>query len=256
MSSANPGDSRPDVHTLTGAYAVDALSDDERALFEEHLAVCDACAQEVAELQATAARLGAAEVVAAPDRLRDAVFAELDHVRQDPPAPRARPAVPDLPRLPARTWWTNLAIPAAAVVAIAVLGLAAIVANLNARLDSVEANANQMSEVLAAADAQTFTVDGEGGELVRVVASPSRGEAVFVVNGMEAAPADHVYELWMIDEAGATKAGLFDVDDRGRATRVLTGDMRDVAAIGVTIEPAGGSDQPTSEPIMVVPLES
>jgi anti-sigma-K factor RskA len=49
-------------------------------------------------------------------------------------------------------------------------------------------------------------------------------------------------------------AGVFDVDDRGRATRFVTGDMATVTAIGVTVEPADGSPQPTSEPVMVVEM--
>jgi anti-sigma factor RsiW len=92
----------PDIHTLTGAYAADALSDDERRSFEAHLDECDACAQEVAELQATAAMLGAASFEPPPPSLRDAVLAEIDQVRQEPPAvpsaderpaARSRPAV-------------------------------------------------------------------------------------------------------------------------------------------------------------------
>ncbi|MGH3762579.1 RskA family anti-sigma factor, partial [Actinophytocola sp.] len=48
-----------DVHALTGAYVLDAVSDDERAVVERHLGDCGACRQEVAELRETATRLGA-----------------------------------------------------------------------------------------------------------------------------------------------------------------------------------------------------
>ena len=33
----------PDLHHLSGAYAVDALDEAERSAFERHLAVCAAC---------------------------------------------------------------------------------------------------------------------------------------------------------------------------------------------------------------------
>ena len=46
----------PDLHTLVGPYVVDALPDDERAQFEEHLRRCAECQAEVAGLQATARR--------------------------------------------------------------------------------------------------------------------------------------------------------------------------------------------------------
>ncbi|MFP4149023.1 MAG: RskA family anti-sigma factor, partial [Nitriliruptoraceae bacterium] len=77
---------RPDLHTLTGAYAVDALDDTERAVFEAHLEVCLPCAQEVRELQETAARLGGAAVAAVPSDLKARVLAEIDATRQERPA--------------------------------------------------------------------------------------------------------------------------------------------------------------------------
>ena len=44
-----------DIHALSGAYAVDALDDDERELFEQHLAVCPECRAEVRSFGETAA---------------------------------------------------------------------------------------------------------------------------------------------------------------------------------------------------------
>ena len=43
--------SEMDVHKLTGAYAMDALDELERARFEQHLATCEDCRAEVAELR-------------------------------------------------------------------------------------------------------------------------------------------------------------------------------------------------------------
>lgn len=235
----------PDIHTLTGAYAVDALPDDERRAFEEHLAVCEACAQEVAELQATASRLGAASVAAPPPGLRDAVLAHIADVRQE--GPSRLPAVaaqPDRPR--ARRWTATLLAPAAAVLVIAIVGLSAVVANLSSRLDRLEAEGSQVTSVIAAADAQTIEIDTGGSETARLVMSPSRNEAVLLVDGMGAAPEHHEFVIWLIDGEGqAEPAGSFEVDDRGRATRVVAGDLAAVAALGVTIEP---DDQPITRP--------
>ncbi|EOD68417.1 zf-HC2 domain-containing protein, partial [Amycolatopsis vancoresmycina] len=58
-----------ELHTLTGAYALDAVSDVERAEFERHLGACAACRQEVAELRATGARLGVAASADPPPSL-------------------------------------------------------------------------------------------------------------------------------------------------------------------------------------------
>ncbi len=247
-------DMSPDLHTLTGAYAVDALPDDEREVFEEHLRVCSACEQEVAELVATAARLGAASATTPPPGLRDAVLGQLSDVRQEPPARSVDDDVVDLHRSSKRRqWMTNLVAPAAAVVAIAVLGLAAIVASLNDRIEQVEAASSQYAGIVEAADARWIDVPDSGADVARIVMSPSRGEAVFVVDGMEPTEVGDNYVLWLIGEDGALPAGAFEVDERGRATRIVTGDLAATQAIGVTVEPADvAPTEPTSDPVMLV----
>ncbi len=275
---------QPDLHTLTGAYAVDALPDDERALFEAHLAVCAACAQEVHELQATAARLGATSVTAPPPHLRAQVLARIDTVRQErPPATPAESDELAARRASRRRVTTGLGA-AAAVLLIAVAGLSAMVIELRAQVGELEVVAAQaeqagaqvtaltdrlaeleareqdvivttsaVTDVLAAPDARTVLVEHDD-VVGRVVASPNRGEAVFVADGWEPAPHEHTYELWLISDDGAVPAGLFDPDERGRATRVLTGDMSAARAVGITIEPEGGSPTPSDDPIMVLEL--
>jgi anti-sigma-K factor RskA len=268
----------PDIHTLTGAYAVDALAADERQVFEEHLEVCDACRQEVAELQATAARLGGSLHEPPPPELKGRVLAAIDRTRQEPPssgdrswpdASAADPAWPtdghgdELAAARARRGRTagaprvllGVVGAAAGVLAIAVIGLGFAVASLGERLGQMEATAGQLTDVLTAVDAETVAVDVDG-TVVRIVMSPRRGEALVLVDGMAPAPDEHDYELWLIHDEVRVPAGVFDVDDRGRATRVVTGDMATVTAIGVTVEPAGGSPQPTSDPVMLVEMAS
>ncbi|MDI5982443.1 RskA family anti-sigma factor, partial [Amycolatopsis magusensis] len=76
----------PDMHTLAGAYALDALDDVERERFRRHLAECPSCAQEVRELQATAARLGAAVAEDPPPGMKAEVLASIRATRQEPPS--------------------------------------------------------------------------------------------------------------------------------------------------------------------------
>lgn len=239
----------PDIHTLTGAYALDALEGDERELFELHIRACDACAQEIAEFQATAAEMGAAAYEAPPASMKAAVLAEIDTVRQEAPVAK----VTELSSY-RDDWYHRLLAPAAAVLAIAVLGLTAIIANINGRIATMEAQTTRVADVVAAADARLIEMGGPEGASVRLVWSQARGEGVLLADGLPPAPGEQVYELWLIDETGAKPAGLFDADDGGRVTHVLTGDLTAVQAIGVTVEPAGGSPQPTSDPIMVAEL--
>ncbi|MHC5906629.1 RskA family anti-sigma factor, partial [Streptomyces sp. S6] len=79
-----------DLHRLTGAYALHALSDEESASFERHLAGCEPCAQETAELSATAARLGLAVATRPAPALREQVLRRITTVRQEAPGTPVR----------------------------------------------------------------------------------------------------------------------------------------------------------------------
>ena len=58
-----------DIHSLVGAYAVDAVDDAERARFEDHLATCAECRAEVDSLRGAAAlRRGARPTPRPPPR--------------------------------------------------------------------------------------------------------------------------------------------------------------------------------------------
>lgn len=246
----------PDLHTLTGAYAVNALPDDERRMFERHLAACDACRREVAELRATAAHLGNASAEPAPAELRQRVLAIADTVRQDPPPsasahPPAEVARPAVTRSP---WVTWLGGAAAAVLIVAAVFLGGLTASLDHRIDELQTANQRLVDVLSAPDASTVAMQGAGEVVGRVVVVPSRGQAVFVAAGLPEVPQDQVYELWLISDETATPAGLFRPED-GRTHQVVTADLTRVTAIGVTVEPTGGSPQPTSDPVLLAPLE-
>ncbi|KJY40350.1 hypothetical protein VR46_28145, partial [Streptomyces sp. NRRL S-444] len=74
-----------ELHTLTGAYALHALTPAEHEVFTAHLADCPSCRQEVAEFSATAARMAAAAALPPPARMKEEVLYGIDSVRQLPP---------------------------------------------------------------------------------------------------------------------------------------------------------------------------
>jgi anti-sigma-K factor RskA len=238
-----------ELHTMTGAYAADALPDQERALFEQHLATCRTCAQEVRELRETAARLATAVSEPPPEGLWDRVAADIATTRQLPPtlADRRARGRHAWQRLPNRL----LAAAAAALLVIAV-GLGALSANLANRLDRSTAENDRIAAVLAAPDVQTHSASVQGVGSGTVAVSRARNEAVFVASGLRQVPSSRTYQLWVIDRGQARSAGLLGTG--GQVSRVIDGDLGGADAVALTVEPRRGSPQPTSDPVLAVNL--
>jgi anti-sigma-K factor RskA len=238
-----------DLHTLTGAYAAHALPGPERAAFERHLDACPACTQEVRELRAAAARLGAAAAAQPPAVLWERVRAEVRVTRQLPPVvgrvePRRR--LTGVRRLPPLLGAAALLVVAASL---AVLDL-----GLGRRPGPPGPVADPVAAVLAAPDARTVAARPGGAGTATVVVSPARGQAVFVAGDLPAVPASRTYQLWVVAGAGPRPAGLVDPGAGGRVARLLDGRVTGTETIAVTLEPRGGSPEPTSEPVTVVDL--
>ena len=229
-----------DVHALAGAYALDALPDDERAFFERHLAQCDACRQEVDELTETAAFLGTAVAQDPPPELRARILAAADVTRQLPPAPET--VVAGHP-----SWWQSarqrVLVPVAACLALVVVALTAVTLNTTRELDRTQAQTAALMSVLRAEDLQTADLDGT--VPARFMFSASQDQGVLMANDIAAPGADKTYELWLIHNGTPVPAGLFDPDEHGTAVASVDGVVRGAELVAVTIEPAGGSPKPT-----------
>ena len=237
-----------DLHTLTGAYALDALDADERREFEEHLLSCEACAEEVRGLVATGARLAAAAAVQPPQSFHDSVMGHVRATRQLPPlpAPQEDSAGVTMLRRARKQSRALMAVAAALIVIAGALGAVAV--SEQRRATRVEQAADQLAAVLAAPDARTLTAAGPSGSTARVVVSQQQGRAVFVPHAMTAAEGRDL-QLWVIRDGAARSAGL--IQD-GRP--IVASGVTAAAVLGVTVEPDGGSDQPTSQPVMKVSL--
>jgi anti-sigma-K factor RskA len=240
-----------DIHALTGAYVLDAIPEAERAAFERHLAECESCAQEVRELQATATRLGEAAADQPPAALKARVMARIGDVRQLPPLGDDLAARRTSARSP---WPTRVLGAAAAALLVVSVGLGVLLARNRDDLDASRQQAAAMSELLSADDARITSGATAAGLKGTVVVSRHRGQVMLLADSVPAAPDGKTYQVWLIGDHEFRSVGLFDPDSRGRASLVDTSGLRDATAIGVTVEPDGGSKQPSSAPIMQVAL--
>jgi anti-sigma-K factor RskA len=242
---------RHDLHTLTGAYALDAIDGRERERFEHHLYRCQSCGQEVRGLQETATRLALAVARVPPPELKVAVLAGAARTRQHPPLTDDRPAAE--PRLVRRP---RLAMGLAAVATVLVVVLAVALVLQRRQLDTERAQQRAIAAVLAAPGARILTGPASVGGTATVVVAARLHELVFTSARMPVLASTKVYQLWLIGPSGATSAGLLPEASQGRTAPVLASGLVPGDEVGVTVEPAGGTRQPTTKPVVLIKVAS
>ncbi|MFD4137634.1 anti-sigma factor [Streptomyces sp. NPDC058572] len=252
-----------DPHQAVGAYVLHALPADERAAFENHLAGCAACAQEAAELAAAAARLGGAEAMRPSADLKQRVLDQIAVTGQEAPRPAPHSPAGERPRPetpPAAPRGRRLLQVALAACLAAALAFAALALKQHREADDARAQvsrADQRYEVLAdmlsAADATILTQRLFGTATGSVIVSRSEGQAAFVASGLPPLPSGKVYELWFA-EAGTLRPAALLAGTGEQQMRVLRGPVGGATAIGITVEPEGGSPQPTGKPLGTIPI--
>ena len=269
---------RDELHLLTGAYALDALSPVEKAVFEDHLDDSEELRTEVNEMADTATMLGLATTpVEPPPALKAILMALISVTPQITDTPRVLPAeAPALPsddeqrhirsiadgtaptvgraELKSRSRWTSgpLGILAVAAAAVALFAGGTALGQGLGDQSSELAQADSVVAISTAADVQRSTSDVAGGGTATLLWSDSLQRSAVKVDGLPELPEEQVYQLWYIGEAGAEGAGLLSMGDEGDTWCVLDGEMGQSTAVGVTVEPKGGSEQPTTDPIVVL----
>ena len=258
---------RNDQHTLTGVYALDALDTAaEVTRFERHMNRCDSCTNEVRGFQQTAARLAMAVAQQPPPTLREAVMADVARTRQEPAADdHARHAR----RLSQPTLLPRLAIAGAALGLAAAIILAVVLVNTNNQLSQTQQQLSQARHQLAltktelaainavrtASDATLVTKATPLGGTVTVVSSASRHEIVVTTRGLPVLRAGKVFQLWLIGTNGnrIRSEGLLGTPHGGRTGPVLISGVLRGDIFGITLEPPGGTVQPTVKPFVAIP---
>lgn len=203
------------MHDLVAGYALDALTPEEERGFEEHLAGCSRCREELGGFSALAASLAFAAPESKPlpevrERILEAARADRENV------------------VPLRPRWAYAALVAAAAAVCVAIGVGVWAARLNSQSHRLEA----------------LPLKGAAGSVIR---APG-GEATLVVTGLPAAPSGKTYEVWVMHGNAAIPAGLFSGTSR-TATVHLSRSLPFGSSVGVTLEPAGGSAKPSHAPL-------
>lgn len=265
-----------DPSLFAAGAALNALDEMEAAQFGRHLEDCPTCRVESSGFAETAARLGAASAEPPPAALREAVLAAVAVTRQLPPltdradradpiadgidrADGAAPGAPDgrgaqiIDLAGRRRGPSRWLLSAAVAVAIALLGVTLFVLNRPAADDSA---LDLRQCVDTAADREQLpAAPGSAGQTT-VTVSATCGGAVVSIQGVPQPQAGLTYQLWVISGDRARSVDTMTPDADGSMPETVADVHVGDTALGVTVEPAGGSPAPTSAPVITVPLSA
>ena len=228
-----------DLHHFAAAYALDAVTADERRQFEEHFPLCEVCSGDVKDYRATSAALAEGAVVTPPADLKAKVMAEIAVTRQLPPI--LSDNVIDLAERQRRRAPRPVLLAAAAAALVLVVALA---------LSTLSNNgSDDYGDLLAAPDATLPRLDGDSA-MVSVLWSSEMGQAAVLATGLPDPGEGKAYALWILQADGPQPAGVFGLEG-GAVRQTFDLDLDSVSGWGITIEDEAGSPVPTSDVIYV-----
>lgn len=223
------------VRELLPAYALGAVDEEERAAIEKVLFQSPELAAELAAYEGILEHLA----LAVPP--------------QNPPADLGRRIVAKATALSSRTSrpsWQRLLLPVAAVLVIA-LGL--LVWQLS---QEEEQSPDRIAQILSAEDTSRIPFQATenqnfGGELI---ITANREQAVLRMENLSPL-SEQSYQLWLINRDELVSAAVFQGERRETLVLIdLPENFTDYQTLGLTIEPEGGSPQPTSDILIEIPL--
>lgn len=249
-----------DIAELLGAYALNAVEPDERALVDAHLAECPRCRAELHDHLQVAAMLGNSGGDA-PEGLWERIAGTLEEApppmrltlpQRDEPVAPATNVVPIASRRRTGGRLAIAAVGAAAAIVIAVLGMK--VVEQDDELDRISA-ALEADTMLSAANAalldpdaiQTTLTSPDGQVSAAAVVLPD-GTGYLMADDLPGLDAARTYQLWGQTGSGLISLGLLGAEP-GAVVPFQAGD--DVAALAITEEVAGGVAQSQNPPTVI-----
>jgi len=255
------------IEELLPFYALDALTDEEREIVESHLAAHPEVRSQLDELTRAAASIprGMAPVEPSP-RVKEALMAR---VRADSSRAGARASKPDQPSRRGMSFgrlFQALSLGAGLAAILWAVALNLQISRLQDQVallnDALVAQSNSLQEITtrlsqpAASSVVTISLSGTTARpdaRGQLIADPNSTSAVLVIAGLGQLEAGKTYQVWLIDGGGPRSAGLLAVDSKGQGVLILISDLEigEFSKLGISIEPDGGSTQPTGDIVVL-----
>jgi anti-sigma-K factor RskA len=229
------------VADLLPDFVLGYLTEDDTRLVNEHLAQCPACQDELTHLQQVMADLPLALAQTnPPPELKGRLIRSIRSHKAKPATSLDQAGF--LPQL-AAFFRGHLATFSVALIIILALGNLLLWRQRN--LSTGEANVPMRVVTLS----NTRFSPGAIGKLVM---SSNGHDGTVVVDNLALLDPDKTYQVWLIKGATHTSVGVFSVNPSGYASLAITSPqlLAQFDAIGISVEPAGGSVEPTGTSVL------
>ena len=230
------------MEDLLPGYATGSLDADELQRVEEHVLSCWVCREELSAFQSVVEELSFAARVEAPSAaLKGRLMQRVQSAHRKGQEQVSRP-------VSARPFWERL-LPAWGLASLfLILGLAAsslILWQRVANLEFATAPGGMRAVPLSATDAAP-------GATGFVLISANGDDGALVVDGLPPLGEEQEYQLWLIRNGERTSGAVFSTDEKSYAGMRIRAprSLLDYSTVGITIEPAGGSSQPTGAQVL------
>jgi anti-sigma factor RsiW len=231
-----------ELKTLIASYVLGAVSPDEEREVRSHIMSCEDCMQEAESYSGAAAALAlAVDEAPLPAGFEDAVLAKVEESRPDGAA-----APLTLP------WWQRWSKPLLAGAAASVVACVVLAGAFFAARGQLEQYEDAIPPLV---HGEGMRLAGAGGAVARMV--PTADGATLFATGLDGAPDRHTYQLWLmecvdpedLETCDLESAGTFDVSG-GIAVLETGSSLEGYNRAAVTVEPEGGSEAPTTLPVI------
>ena len=255
------------IEELLPFYALDALTDEERDQVEAYLREHPEARAQLEKLKQTASALPYGTTPVEP-------------ARRTKNALMARVAVDERARLPKANQPSPRGLRGEGIIRTFTLGIATLavvwVMILNTQIERLRSEIIDLNNALASQSnalqeinaklpqtplSDTVTISLKGTDALphahgQLIADPNSHSAVLIVSGLAKLQPGKTYQVWLIDGGGPKSAGLLVVDANGQGVLIVTSELSisSFQALGISVEPEGGSEQPTGEIVVLSDL--
>jgi len=257
----------PRIEELLPFYALDALNDEERELVESYLAEHPEAREEVNDLRSGASALPyGIPPVEPPRQVKESLMARVNADAKTRARSRERASRPSFLSFLNRMNGENilrtftLGIATLAIVWIMILNtkISRLQSEISGLHNTLAAQSNSLEQIIAnlpkSPPSNVITVSLKGTDVQprahgQLIADPKEQSAVLVISGLPKLEANKTYQVWLIEGDKPVSAGLLTVDENGQGVVIVTSEeaISSFKALAISIEPEGGSPQPTGD---------